>query len=154
MNPWREAVMEALELRRNALLAHLQIDPGQPRADQRAFIALRKQMGGSYSLPASEVETRKAFLSAARSKVSGFRLTVRDRSLKHFYAARHPRTRPPILAREQIIRLVREVDELGRSNGPHKTGVKRAINSLTETGQHFAHLKGRRHLLFSPRTLL
>jgi hypothetical protein len=145
-DPWRDRG-ELLDRKLAILLNNLGVDPGVEGAYQKGFKALITHHGKKQKLTAP-TNPREALLRAARDLVPGFQITLGDFTMKSFYAARHPTTRPPaILDRGAIAVLVSEVNKQIGKRKIHASGVKKAINRITDQGGKFAGYKKQRRQL-------
>jgi len=148
-DPWREDITATLEEKRCALMVHFGIDPDAADADVRALDALSERHGDRIRPPTGG-DARSQLLSAASKVVPGLQMTVVGTKYVDVIAARHPKTRPskldlldssnrsPKLTRGTLVSLVLAVRGLTKVNDKgRKVGIKRAIHSLTQTGQPF-----------------
>lgn len=149
IDPWREDVIAALDQRRCQLLLELGIDPNDSDADARAIqeLPIRHGTRDNADILSSRSASR-AFFALAAASVPGFGLMTRRYNMGSIYASRHPRTRLPDLPLADIAVLVRAVNEQSQTNvRGRRSGIKKAINALTEPGQAFSHLRRHRHRL-------
>lgn len=142
INPWREDVLSALDERRVQLLLAHGINANAKDADARAARALLLRHGTGSNAKVPGYSAVRVFLALAAAHVPGFRLVVQRYDMQSIYAARYPKTRSSELLFADIAALVRAVNGRSQVNvRGRRSGIKRAINAVTETGQAFSHLR-------------